>query len=45
MIKVLDMAYEQRGKPQGLLFHSDRAPSKAADNFANVFGDTAYARA
>lgn len=23
--KALDMAYEQRGRPQGLLFHSDRA--------------------
>lgn len=24
VIKALDMAYEQRGKPQGLLFHSDQ---------------------
>jgi hypothetical protein len=24
VIKALDMAYEQRGRPQGLLFHSDR---------------------
>ncbi len=23
VIKALDMAYEQRGMPQGLLFHSD----------------------
>ena len=23
-IKALDVAYEQRGKPQGLLFHSDQ---------------------
>jgi putative transposase len=23
VIKALDMVYEQRGKPQGLLFHSD----------------------
>ncbi|PXX50938.1 putative transposase [Pseudomonas sp. LAMO17WK12:I9] len=24
VIKALDMAYEQRGRPQGLLFHSDQ---------------------
>lgn len=24
VIKALDMAFEQRGKPQGLLFHSDQ---------------------
>lgn len=24
VIKALDMPYEQRGKPQGLLFHSDQ---------------------
>ncbi|MFH7489723.1 DDE-type integrase/transposase/recombinase, partial [Pseudomonas syringae group genomosp. 7] len=24
VIKALDMAYELRGKPQGLLFHSDQ---------------------
>jgi putative transposase len=23
VVKALDIAYEQRGKPQGLLFHSD----------------------
>ncbi len=26
VIKALDMAYEQRGKPQGMLFHSDQGP-------------------
>jgi len=26
VIKALDMAYEQRGRPQGLLFHSDQGP-------------------
>lgn len=24
MVKALDFAYEQRGKPQGLVFHSDQ---------------------
>lgn len=28
VITVLDVAYEQRGKPQGLLFHSDQGPPK-----------------
>lgn len=26
VIKALDMAFEQRGRPQGLLFHSDQGP-------------------
>nr|AFK89109.1 ISPsy13, transposase OrfB [Pseudomonas syringae] len=45
VFKALDMAYEQRGKPRGLLSHSDRAPNTGADSFASGFGDTAYARA
>ncbi|KPX11046.1 ISPsy13, transposase OrfB [Pseudomonas syringae pv. coryli] len=45
VIKALDMAYEQRGKPQGLLFHSDQGSNIGADSFASGFGDTAYARA
>ena len=46
VVKALDVAYEQRGKPQGLLFHSDQgSPSTGAANFANDCGATAYARA
>ncbi|KPW26197.1 transposase protein orfB [Pseudomonas cannabina pv. alisalensis] len=48
VIKALDMAYEQRGKPQGLracCFIPTRAPNTGADSFASGFGDTAYARA
>ena len=46
VVKALDVAYEQRGKPQGLLFHSDQgSPSTGAANFANGCGATAYARA
>lgn len=45
VIRALDMAYEQRGKPQGLLFHSDRAPNTGADSFASGFGDIACANA
>ncbi|BAQ82258.1 transposase [Pseudomonas sp. St29] len=44
VIKPLDMAYEQRGKPQGLLFHSD-GRSMAAATFASDSGVIAYARA
>ena len=29
VIKALDMAYEQRGKPQQVLFHSDQPPVSA----------------
>jgi len=29
VIKALDMAYEQRGRPQGLLFHSDQGSQNA----------------
>jgi len=29
VIKALDMAYEQRGRPQGLLFHSDQGSQYA----------------
>ncbi|RMV63314.1 hypothetical protein ALP06_200266 [Pseudomonas coronafaciens pv. atropurpurea] len=41
VIKALDMAYEQRGKPQGLLFHSDRARNTAVATFASDSGNTA----
>ena len=43
VIKALDIAYEQRGKPQGLLFHSDRGSQ--AGVFATAFGDIACVRA
>jgi putative transposase len=45
VIKALDMAYEQRGRPQGLLFHSDQGSHMAAARFANCSGVTACARA
>ncbi len=46
VIKALDMAYEQRGKPQGLLFYSDQgAPNMAAASFASDSGGTTCARA
>lgn len=45
VIKALDMAYEQRGKPQGLLFHSDRARNMEAGVFVSAFGDIACVRA
>ena len=45
VIKALDMAYEQRGKPQGLLFHSDQGRNMAAASFASDSGGTACARA
>ena len=31
--KALDMAYEQRGKPQGLLFHSDQGAQYGSRHF------------
>lgn len=31
--KALDMAYEQRGKPQGLLFHSDQGSQYGSRHF------------
>ncbi len=45
VVKALDVAYEQRGKPQGLLFHSDSKNVMAAATFANGCGATACARA
>ncbi|KPY09685.1 hypothetical protein ALO61_200039 [Pseudomonas savastanoi pv. nerii] len=45
VIKALDMAYGQRGKPQGLLFYSDRARNMEAGVFASAFGDIACVRA
>ncbi|SOQ10538.1 ISPsy24, transposase orfB [Pseudomonas syringae pv. persicae] len=33
VIKALDMAYEQRGKPQGLLFHSDQGAQYGSRQF------------
>ena len=39
VIKALDIAYEQRGRPQGLLFHSDQgSPSMRAAYSASGFG-------
>ncbi|AHG43656.1 hypothetical protein N018_18550 [Pseudomonas syringae CC1557] len=45
VIKALDMAYEQRGKPHALLYHSDRARNMEAGVFASAFGDIACVRA
>ena len=45
VVKALDLAYEQRGKPQGILFHSDKEPNMAAATFANGCGVIACARA
>lgn len=33
VIKALDVAYEQRGKPQGLLFHSDQGSQYGSRHF------------
>ena len=33
VIKALDMAYEQRGRPQGLMFHSDQGAQYASRLF------------
>ncbi|MFH7407591.1 DDE-type integrase/transposase/recombinase, partial [Pseudomonas syringae group genomosp. 7] len=35
-IKALDMAYEQRGKPQGLLFHSDQGTQYGSRQFRQL---------
>lgn len=45
VIKALDMAYEQRGRPKGLLFHSDQSSHIAAASFANSSGVIASAKA
>jgi hypothetical protein len=37
------MPYEQRGKPQGLLFHSDQGSQYGIASFANGSDVTAYA--
>jgi putative transposase len=39
VIKALDMAYEQRGRPQNVLFHSDRAANTRAEFSARDCGD------
>ncbi|MDT4876072.1 Integrase core domain protein [compost metagenome] len=44
VIKALDMAYEQRGKPQQVLFHSD-PPSTPVACFGNGSGVTGCSRA
>jgi putative transposase len=44
MINALDMAYEQRGRPQNVLFHSDQG-NTAAGVSARDYGDTASHRA
>ena len=33
MVKALEVAYEQRGKPQGVLFHSDQGSQYGSRNF------------
>lgn len=38
VIKALDVAYEQCGKPQGLLFHSDQGSQYGSRNFASGCG-------
>ena len=37
-IKALEMAYQQRGCPSGVLFHSDRAANMVAGHFGNDCG-------
>ncbi len=37
--KALSMAYESRGKPKGVMFHSDQGSHTLAVNIANCFGD------
>ena len=37
-IKALEMVYQQRGCPSGVLFHSDRAANMAAGHFGNDCG-------
>jgi putative transposase len=45
VIKALDIAYEQRGRPQGLMFHSDQGAQYGCATFANDSGVTACVRA
>jgi len=45
VIRALDMAYEQRGRPSDLLFHTDQGRNIQAAYFASGCGDTAYVRA
>lgn len=35
-IKALDRAYEQRGRPSGVLFHSDRGSQYVATKFRQI---------
>jgi putative transposase len=37
-IKALEMAYQQRGCPSGVLFHSDRVANMAAGHVGNDCG-------
>jgi putative transposase len=39
-IKALEMAWEKRGKPVGVMFHSDRAVIIQAGSSGSYFGDT-----
>lgn len=49
VIKALDMAYEQRGRPQNVLFHSDQGSQYGSQygsrSFRQRLGDTASHRA
>jgi putative transposase len=45
VIKALDMAYEQRGRPQNVLFHSDQAANMAAEASVSDCGNIASSRA
>ncbi len=45
VIKALDMAYEQRGRPSDPAIPLDQGSQYAADSFASGCGDTACARA
>jgi putative transposase len=38
VVKALDVAYEQRGKPQGLLFHSYQGSQYGSRNFRQRLG-------
>lgn len=45
VIKALDMAYEQRGRPQSVLFHSDKEANTAVEASVSDCGAIASTRA
>lgn len=45
VVRAPDMAYEQRGRPKELLFHSDQGGSMPAGSSASAYGAIGYSRA